>query len=207
MKIKDMTLENYMDILKSDSPAPGGGAVSALTGAQGAALVSMVCELTIPKEKYSKYRETCIAIRDDILKIYQKLVTGIDKDAEAFGSLSSALKMPKGSETEKAARNIAIQEATIAATEAPYEIMELCLSGLKITADAVGNSNPNVSSDLGVAALIFLAAVKSAYLNVKINLPGIKEQEIKRRFETVDGMIREAEALAEKIYTNVLGAL
>lgn len=60
---------------------------------------------------------------------------------------------------------------------------------------------------LGVAALNFLAAVKSAYLNVKINLPGIKEQEIKRRFETVDGMIREAEALAEKIYTNVLGAL
>ena len=202
MKIKDMTLENYMDILKSDAPAPGGGAVSALTGAQGAALVSMVCELTIPKEKYSQYRETCIAIRDDILKIYQKLVTGIDKDAEAFGSLSSALKMPKGSETEKAARNIAIQEATIAATEAPYEIMELCLSGLKITADAVGNSNPNVSSDLN-----FLAAVKSAYLNVKINLPGIKEQEIKRRFETADGMIREAEALAEKIYTNVLGAL
>lgn len=207
MKLVDMTIEKYLDVLKSEAPAPGGGSVSALSAAQGAALVSMVCELTIPKEKYAEHKELCESVKAEILDIYEKLKEGIDKDTEAFRRVSAAFKMPKDSEEEKAARSRAIQEATAEATEVPYEVMKLCFSGLEITERAVGKSNPNASSDLGVAALNLLAGVKGAYLNVCINLPSIKDSTVKERFADAELLVKKAEALAEKIYKEVLASL
>ena len=84
MKLVDMPVKDYLNILSSDAPAPGGGSVSALSAAQGAALVAMVCDLTIPKEKYSQHRDLCVRVKDDILSIYDELIIGIDKDTEAF---------------------------------------------------------------------------------------------------------------------------
>lgn len=207
MKLVDMTIKSYLDILKSEAPAPGGGSVSALSGAQGAALVSMVCELTIPKEKYSEYKELCQNVRDEIIVVYDKLTESIDKDTEAFGQVSAAFKMPKESDEEKASRSSAIQKATVIATEVPYEVMRLCFEGLEITAKAVGKSNPNAASDLGVAALNFLAGIKGAYLNVMINLPSIKDPDVKKRFEDAEVLVKKSEELAEKIYEDVLKAL
>lgn len=207
MKLVDMTVKNYLDVLKSEAPAPGGGSVSALSAAQGAGLVAMVCDLTIPKEKYAEYKDLCQSVKAEILEVFDELVIGIDKDTEAYNKVSAAFKLPKGTDEEKAARSKAIQEATIIATEVPYETMELCMKGIEITAKIVGKSNPNASSDLGVAALNLLAGIKGAYLNVMINLPGIKSEEEKARFKDAEDMVKKAEVAADKIYKEVLASL
>lgn len=207
MKLVDMTVKSYLDVLKSDAPAPGGGSVSALSAAQGAALVAMVCDLTIPKEKFAEYKDLCQETKDQILAIYDELVIGIDKDTEAFNQVSAAFKLPKESDEDKAARSKAIQAATVLATKVPYETMDLCLKGLETTAKIVGKSNPNASSDLGVAALNLLAGIKGAYLNVMINLPGIKDENIKDSFSGAESMVDKAEKLAAKIYSDVLASL
>lgn len=207
MKLVDMTVKEYLEVLKSDAPAPGGGSVSALSAAQGAALVSMVCELTIPKEKFAEYKELCEEVKAEILGVYDALVIGIDKDTEAFNQVSAAFKLPKATDEEKAARSKAIQAATVVATKVPYETMELCMKGLETTAKIVGKSNPNAASDLGVAALNLLAGIKGAYLNVMINLPGIKDEAAKAEFAGAEAMVAKAEELANKIYTEVLESL
>lgn len=207
MKLVDMTVKNYLDVLKSEAPAPGGGSVSALSAAQGAGLVAMVCDLTIPKEKYAEYKDLCQSVKAEILEVFDELVIGIDKDTEAYNKVSAAFKLPKGTAEEKATRSKAIQEATIIATEVPYETMELCMKGIEITEKIVGKSNPNASSDLGVAALNLLAGIKGAYLNVMINLPGIKSEEEKARFKDAEDMVKKAEVAADKIYKEVLASL
>ena len=192
MKLVDMPVRDYLNILASDAPAPGGGSVSALSAAQGAALVAMVCDLTIPKEKYSQHRDLCVRVKDDILSIYK---------------VSAAFKLPKDTDEQKAARSKAIQEATVTATEVPYETMALCMKGLEITQEIVGKSNSNAASDLGVAALNLLAGLKGAYLNVKINLPSIKDEAIAAGFEEAESMVAQAQKTAEKIYEEVLESL
>ena len=203
MKLIEMNLRDYLDVLKSEAPAPGGGSVSALSGAQGAALVSMVCELTIPKERYAEFKELCQSVREEILEIYERLTLSIDEDTEAFSKVSAAMKLPKESDEEKAVRSQAIQEATVTATEVPYKVMELCLAGLETTA----RSNPNAASDLGVAALNLLAGVKGAYLNVMINLPSLKGEGVKERFVDAGEIVETAQAIAEKIYAEVAASL
>ena len=108
---------------------------------------------------------------------------------------------------EKAARSKAIQAATVGATEVPYETMQLCMKGLETTAKIVGKSNPNAASDLGVAALNLVAGIKGAYLNVMINLPGIKAEEERARFADAADMVKRAEELGAKIYEEVLASL
>lgn len=207
MKLVDMKVNDYLDVLKSDAPAPGGGSASALAAAQGIALVGMVCELTLGKEKYAEYQETCMAVKEEVDQLYDKLVEAIDKDTEAFNLVSAAFKMPKNTDEEKAVRSKAIADGTLVATEVPFETMLLCVEGLKITEKAVGKSNPNAASDLGVAALGLLNGVKGAWLNVLINLPVIKDETLKEKFMTGRKIIIEAEAAAARIYAEVASML
>lgn len=207
MKLVDLTVKDYLDVLKSDAPAPGGGSVSALSAAQGVGLVAMVADLTIGKEKYTEYDEACRAAKEKALSLYAQLVEGIDKDTEAFNKVSAAYKLPKDTDEQKAARSAAIRAANVGATEVPFETVKLCLEGLKVTETIVGKSNPNAASDLGVAALNLLAGIKGAWLNVKINLPGIKDEELKAKFEGGAELAAEAEAIAKEIYEKVLASL
>lgn len=207
MKLVDMTVKDYLDLLKSDAPAPGGGSVSALSAAQGVGLVAMVADLTIGREKYAEYEEVCKAAKGEALKLYSAFVEGIDKDTEAFNKVSAAYKLPKNTDEEKAARSAAIREANVGATEVPFETVKLCLEGLKVTETMVGKSNPNAASDLGVAALNLMAGIRGAWLNVKINLPGIKDEALKEKFETGAQMVDEAYVLANRIYEEVLASL
>ena len=202
-----MTVKDYLDLLKSDAPAPGGGSVSALSAAQGVGLVAMVADLTIGREKYAEYEEVCKAAKEEALKLYAELVAGIDKDTEAFNKVSAAYKLPKNTDEEKAARSAAIREANVGATEVPFETVKLCFEGLKVTETMVGKSNPNAASDLGVAALNLMAGIRGAWLNVKINLPGIKDEALKAKFETGAQMVDEAYVLANRIYEEVLASL
>lgn len=183
MKLVDMTITQFTDTLASDAPAPGGGSVAALCGAQAAALVAMVCRLTIGKPKYAEFEENCKAVLEKAEALKEKLIHQIDEDTEAYNKVSAAFKLPKAEEEEKKARSAAIQEATIYATEVPYNTMVMAKEVLELAQAIDGKSNPNTASDLGVAVSCAKTAIKGGHLNVLINTPGIKNAEIKEKFE------------------------
>lgn len=200
-KIADMSIKEYLDILKTDAPAPGGGGVSGLTAAQGISLTLMVIELTLGKKKYEEYMELIEKSRVRALELYEELAVAADEDREVFLKLSEAYALPKETEEEKKNKQQVLGERSLAATEAPYKVMELSLEGLEITEKLVGKSNKMAVSDLGVAAACFLAACKSAWLNVKINLPYLTDKDRAQAFEKGGrNILEKVTALSEKIY-------
>lgn len=208
MKLVDLKVNEYLDVLQSDAPAPGGGSVSALAGAQAVGLFMMVADLTIGKEKYADYQDTCISAKKNGMELYKALAEAVDKDTEAFNLVSQAFKMPKNTEAEKAARKDAIAKGTLVATEVPYGVMEAAFRGLKIAESMVGKSNPNAASDLGVAILNLMACIKGAWLNVKINLPGVKDQAKANAFaEGGQKIYDQAEPAARALYDEILNQL
>lgn len=208
MKLIDMQVREYLEVLKSDAPAPGGGSVSALAGAQGVGLFMMVADLTIGKEKYADYQEVCKEAKEKGAALYEELVASVDRDTDAFNLIADAFKMPKETEEEKAARRKAIADGTLVATQVPFRTMQLGYEGLNIARKMIGKSNPNAASDLGVAILNLTACIKGAWLNVKINLPGVKDEE-KAKFYTEEGqkMYDEADAVASSLYNAVAESL
>ncbi len=203
-KIADMSIKEYLDILKTDAPAPGGGGVSGLTAAQGISLTLMVIELTLGKKKYEEYMELIEKSRERALGLYEELAVAADEDREVFLKLSEAYALPKETEEEKKFKKQVLGERSLAATEAPYKVMELSLEGLEITEKLVGKSNKMAVSDLGVAAACFLAACKSAWLNVKINLPYLTDKDRAQAFEKGGrNILEKVTELSEKIYDAV----
>lgn len=203
-KIADMSIKEYLDILKTDAPAPGGGGVSGLTAAQGISLTLMVIELTLGKKKYEEYMELIEKSRERALELYEELAVAADEDREVFLKLSEAYALPKETEEEKKFKQQVLGERSLAATEAPYKVMELSLEGLEITEKLVGKSNKMAVSDLGVAAACFLAACKSAWLNVKINLPYLTDKDRAQAFEKGGrNILEKVTELSEKIYDAV----
>lgn len=208
MELADMDLREYLDMLKSKAPAPGGGAAAAISGAQGAALVLMVCELTIGKEKFRDYEKNCKAVAKNMEKIYSDLLICADEDTAAFNKVAEAFKMPKETEVEKSNRSKAVGNAIIEATEIPFKIMKLGVEGLRLTEKILGKSNTNASSDIGAGALNLKASVLSAWLNVKINLPSIKDDSLRKVFkEQGEKIVFETISLAEKCYKGVMDEL
>jgi methenyltetrahydrofolate cyclohydrolase len=208
MKLVELKVNDYLNLLGSDAPAPGGGSVSAFAGAQGVALMNMVCALTIGKQKYSDFEEICIVAKKKGLEIANELTMAIDKDTEAFNLVSAAFKMPKEADSEKFARSKAIGEAMLVATEVPFKTMELSFQGLKVIETLLGKTNVNAASDLGVGAINLMAAIKGAWLNVMINLPGIKDPDKKTFFETKGTeIIKQAEELVKIIEIEIYKSL
>lgn len=208
MKLIDLKLNEYLDILLSDAPAPGGGSVSALAGAQAAALMGMVCDLTIGKSKYADYQDICTEAKAKTGELYKGFAEAIDKDTEAFNLVAAAFKMPKETDGEKAARKQAIAEGTLEATKVPFSVMKMASAGLEIAETMVGKSNPNAASDLGVAILNLMTCMKGAWLNVKINLPGVKDEELAANYRAEgEAMISKGENIARKLYAEVEGSL
>lgn len=203
-----MKVAEYLDVLKSDAPAPGGGSVSALAGAQGCGLFMMVADLTLGKEKYADFQDVCKNAREKGMPIYEELVAGVDKDTEAFNLVADAFKMPKDTPELKAERSKAIQAGTLVSTEVPFRTMQLGYEGLQLAKTIVGKSNPNAASDLGVAILNLKACVYGAWLNVKINLPGVKDEAKAKHFaEEGKKMYDEAGAIAEEYFGKVEASL
>lgn len=208
MKLIDMQVKDYLDLLKSDAPAPGGGSVSALAGAQGVGLFMMVADLTLGKEKYADYQDICVEAKEKGMALYTELVESIDKDTDAFNLIADAFKMPKETDEEKAARRKAIADGTLVATQVPFRTMQLGYEGLMLAKTMIGKSNPNAASDLGVAILNLTACIKGAWLNVLINLPGVKDEE-KAAYYAAEGkkMYDEADAIASGLYEDVAASL
>ncbi len=208
MKLTDMTLKTYIDTLASDAPAPGGGSAAAVAGSQGVALFMMVANLTVGKAKYAEHEELCKTSLTNGQTLLAKMTGSIDEDTDAFNLLSAAFKLPKDTDEQKTTRSAQIAEATLVATQVPFDVMNLGLEGLREAANLIGKSNANAASDVGVAASNLLACVKGAWLNVKINLSGVKVAEKAEEFGTQGKRIcEEAEKLANQIYEEILSAL
>ncbi len=177
-KLVNTEISEYIEVLSSEAPAPGGGAVAALTAAQGAALIMMVANLTIGKKKYAEYEELNIGARDEARTYLEQLMKGVDEDKEAFEQVSKAYSMAKQTDSEKVARREAIAIASVGAADAPLKLMRAGVCALRLAADMIGKSNANLVSDLYVAALNLNAGVQAASYNVAANIPYIADREL-----------------------------
>lgn len=208
MQLKDMTLVEFTDLLASDAPAPGGGSTAALEGALGSALLNMVAGLTIGKKKYADHQDLMQEIMAEAQKIHTTFIDVIDRDTEAFNGVSAVFEMPKETDEQKAARAKAMQDALKQCTLTPFEMMTLALAALELTSRAVGKSNASAASDLGVAALSLKAAVQGAWLNILINISGIKDEAFVAEYRSKgEAILAKALPLADHIYTTVLESL
>ena len=176
MPFENDEIQKFLDNLASDTPAPGGGTVAALGGALGAALISMVSNLTIGREKY---RENWSAMEEVIAESEElrgKFTRLMNDDTESFNGFMAAMKMPRDTAEEKTRRVSALAEASKAATEVPLATLENCARMAALAVRAAELGNPNTASDAGSAALMAEGAGKAAAYNVRINLPGIKDE-------------------------------
>ena len=211
MKLADMQVTQFCDVLASDAPAPGGGSTAALEGALGAALTAMVCGLTTvgkSREKYAEYQEFVLASQKKALDLKARFVDVMDRDTEAFNVVSAAFGMPKATDEEKAARSAAIQKGLEGCTRTPFEIMELAAETLELTAELLGKTNDSAASDLGVSALSMRAAIQGAWLNVLINIGSLKNKELAEDYRKKgEALLAKALPLADQIYQNVLSQM
>lgn len=205
MSLVDLSLTEFARVLGSDAPAPGGGSAAALSAANGISLTKMVCELTLGKKKYADVQEEINQIHKDSSRLQETLLVAIDKDTEAFNLVSAVFDMPKETEEEKEKRRHAMQAALKEATKSPFSMMEEIVSALKITKKAVGRSNTNAASDLGVAALNLKAGLQGAWLNVLINLSGIKDQTFVSDYRNAgQNLLDYGNRLADDIYQEII---
>ena len=208
MKLVEHTVSQFVDVLASDAPAPGGGSAAALSAALGTALTKMVTELTIGKKKYAEFEEDAKELRQKMTDLTDKFVVAIDKDTEAFNDVSAVFAMPKETEEDKAARRAAMQEALKGATKSPFEIMKLSVEALRLTNDAIGKTNSNAASDLGVSALSLKAGLQGAWLNVLINLDGVKDEDFVGEYRSNgQKLLDEGNKLADDIYNAIVSDL
>lgn len=195
---------DFIEELASDSPAPGGGSVSALAGSLGAALASMVANLTVGKEKFKEHEKEIQLSLDTATRLKNKLKGLVDEDTEAFNRVMAAFKMPKAKDEEKKARSKAIQEAMQHAAKIPMEVAEACLEILVITELLVKKGNPNALSDGGVGALMAAAGVQGAVFNVRINLGSIKDEAFVKE---MSGRAAEIENKAVRLRDEIVKAV
>ncbi|AER66108.1 Glutamate formimidoyltransferase [Thermovirga lienii DSM 17291] len=206
MKLAELTVKAFTDELASSSPAPGGGSVAALAASLGSALSSMVGRLTVGKEKYKdnwesmeKVIESGDALKDRFLKL-------MEEDTEAFNDFMAAMKMPKDTEEQKAARSKAMQEGLKKAVQVPLETLKACKALAEIALTAAEKGNPNAITDAGTAALLAKAAGIAAAYNVRINLGSIKDeafvsetnQVVKETLDNIFNLADQAGKIVEK---------
>lgn len=175
--LKDLTVEQFIEVTASDAPAPGGGSVSALAGALGVALAEMVANLTIGKAKYAEVEDEMKELAAAAAEIRKELTEAIQKDTESFNLYMAALKLPKETEEEKAVRRDAMQNGLKEAAKVPLAVAETAVKIFPIAKAVVAKGNKNAETDGLVAAMMARTAVIGALLNVKINLGSIKDEE------------------------------
>lgn len=174
-RLIDMTCKGFALETASESPAPGGGSISAYAGALGASLGTMVANLSSHKPGWDDQWEYFSKWAEQGQQIVNELLYLVDEDTAAFNRIMDAFSLPKSTEQEKAARTAAIQDATIYATQVPLRTMKAAFSAYDLIEDMASKGNPNSVSDAGVGALCIRTAVYGAFLNVKINAAGIKD--------------------------------
>jgi formiminotetrahydrofolate cyclodeaminase len=167
----------WLDELGSAAPTPGGGAVAALSTATAAALVEMVGNLTIGRAAYAEHEPQVTAVRDEAGRLRRRALAQADEDATAFRALMAAYRLPRSADAERAARQSAVQDATRRAAAVPLDVAATAARVIALAAQLPGRSNPNVLSDVGVAAVTAAAAIEAAAINVDVNLATLADPE------------------------------
>lgn len=206
--IKDMPLQSFLDQLASGSSTPGGGSAAGVMGAMGAALVSMVCHFTVGREKYAAVDTQMRHVLDGAEAARASLTEAIAADVRVFDQVMAAYGLPKASDEEKAARSAAIQLALKDATDVPLACARACAEVIRLSAEAAAHGNTNVISDAGVAVMAAYAGLKSAALNVYINVGSIKDSEFaSTRVAELEALLAEAEGAVGQIFGAVRAKL
>jgi formiminotetrahydrofolate cyclodeaminase len=197
--IIEQPVTQFLDELASSAATPGGGSAAAIMGALGAALVSMVCNLTIGKKNYVEVEGEMREVLHDAEALRQRLADMVAEDIAAFNGLMAAYGLPKLTDEDKAARGAAIQHALRAATEAPLACARACADVIKLSMRAAEVGNRNVISDAGVGALAAQAALRSAALNVDINVPSLQDKAFAQACrDEMDALLASALPLSEQ---------
>jgi formiminotetrahydrofolate cyclodeaminase len=173
--LTSLSVTDFLDEIASNSPAPGGGSVSALTASLGAALTSMVCRLTIGKKKYADVQLEMEKTLKQAEELRAKFNSIIDEDTLAFNQVMTAYGLSKETEEQKVKRATEIQDAIKIATLVPLKLIKLCIEAMELVKIIVEKGNQNSISDAGVAALILQAGCQGAVLNVKTNLGSLSD--------------------------------
>ena len=174
--ITQRPLETFLDELASGAPTPGGGSAAAIMGAMGAALVSMVCNVTIGKKGHEAVESEMESVRDESERLRMRLTSMVAEDVAAFDGLMTAYRLPKSSEDEKSRRAAAIQSSLRAATETPLACARACAEVVALSKRAGEKGYAGVISDAGVGVLAASTALRSAALNVYINAHSLKDR-------------------------------
>jgi len=205
---KNNTIAKFLDELASEQPTPGGGGAAAIMGAVGAALVSMVANLTIGKKNYEAFDAELKEARAKAEALRAELTAAINEDVDAFNAVMGAYGLPREGDEQKAARAAAIQAALKQATDAPLRAVKACHEVIKLSAIVAEKGNINVISDAGVAALAANAGLRSAALNVYINAKSIKDREFAEiRLGEVNALTDLAARKTEEVYAVVRGKI
>ncbi len=208
MKLVDLKVKDFIDELASSSPAPGGGSVSALAGANACALISMVGNLSVGKKKFKLLESDVQEKYNKSLELFKKnqdlFLNLIDEDTLAFNSLMYAFKLPKESDEEVALRAKEIDKATLQCIKVPLKVCAIAIESLREVEDLIKYSNKNTISDQGVSVLMLYTAVEGAAMNVLINLPGLNDEELKKEYEdTIEEVVQEANQIKDNLLEEV----
>lgn len=176
-ELRSLSVEDFLDRLSSGEPTPGGGSASALAGALAAALVCMVCRLTLGRNRFLGVAPLMEKALDDAQTLQRRLLDGLERDSGAYQDVMTAYAMARATEAEKASRSEAIQRALREATRVPLSVASDCADALRLAQVVIEQGNPSAASDARVAALLGEAGGRGALLNVRINLPSIHDVE------------------------------
>lgn len=208
-RLVNMNLSAFADETASESPAPGGGSISAYVGALGVSLATMVANLSSHKKGWDARWQEFGDWAEKGQTIKQELIKLVDADTEAFNKIMTAFSLPKSTDEEKAARKKAIQDATKFAIEIPFRVMELSYNSMEIIRAMASDGNPNSVSDAGVGALCARSAVMGAFMNVRINAAGYDDKayvaEIIKKGQEIEMKTQLEEASILKIVNEKIG--
>ena len=208
MKLTDKPVANFLDELASNAPAPGGGSVAALSGALGAALVSMVCNLTLGKKGYEEVQGDIEGLLAQSEALRKEMADLLEADVAAYTAYSQTAKMPRDTEEQKAARTEAMQAALKNATMVPMRIAEAAVKVMNLCMPAAEKGNKWAVSDAGVAVLMAEAALRSAALNVLINLGTIKDADfVAEKRAHLESLLAGKGIMRDEIYDYVVSKL
>jgi formiminotetrahydrofolate cyclodeaminase len=207
-KLTEKPVNSFLDELASSAPAPGGGSVAALAGALGAALISMVNNLTVGKEKYASVQDDISALLKKSENLRKNLTDLLEEDVAVYTQLSQTMKMPRDTEEQKAIRAKAMERDLKAAADVPLRVAEACVSVMELCRPVADKGNVNAVSDVGVGILMAEAGLRSAALNVLINLGWIKDaQYVSETRKKLDTLLEGKPALRDEIYELVKSKL
>ena len=208
MNYVEKPLQDYLEDAASGQSTPGGGSVSALAGALGVTMAEMAANFTVGKEKFRDVAPQVTELLSALTDARTNLLDLMEKDIAAYAQVSSAYSLPRGTDEEKATRTQAIQGALAVALAAPLEAMRVVVAALEATRKLVDIANPNLISDVGVAAELLLGALRGARLNVDVNLAYLKDAAlIDRRRQEADALETEARRLHDETVAAVAQAL